>query len=101
MSMNSDNLSSLFSRIPRRHSPENTKEMNAILDEYEAILLSIEAEPVYEQEVAAFFDDLDNVRETIKSSSLNKHSKHTKDKLFDEGSGALKNSMEELMKVYI
>jgi hypothetical protein len=101
MSINSDKLSTLFSRIPRRHTPENVKEMNGILDEYEAILLDIEAEPVYEKGVAVFFDDLESVRETIKNSSLNKHSKQAKDKLFDEGSGVLKNSIEELMKVYI
>ena len=100
MSTNTEELSSLFSRIPRRHTVENVKELNEILDAYENILLSIEAEPAYEKLVAVFFDDLETVRDTIKSSSHSKHSKQAKDKLFDEGSGVLKNSMEELMKVY-
>ena len=100
MSTTSDKLSELFSRIPRRHTAENVKEFNAILAEYEDILISIEAEPEYEQAVAVFFADLDPIRETIKNSSLNKHSKQAKDKLFDEGSGDLKISMEALMKLY-
>jgi hypothetical protein len=96
----SQQLSSLFSRIPRRHTPENVKEIYAILDEYEELLRNIEAEPEHEKEVAVFFDDLDTVRETIKNSSLNKYSKQAKDKLFDEGSGILKDNMEGLMKMY-
>ncbi len=100
MNATSQTLSSLFSRIPRRHTPENVKEFYAILDEYEDVLRSIEAEPKYEKEVAVFFDDLDPIRDAIKNSSLNKHSKQAKDKLFDEGSGMLKDSMESLMKVY-
>ncbi|MBC7936612.1 MAG: hypothetical protein H7Y86_14775 [Rhizobacter sp.] len=100
MSTNSDELSSLFARIPRRHTVENVKELNEILDAYENILLGIEAEPAYEKAVAVFFDDLETVRATIKNSSHSKHSKPAKDKLFDEGSGVLKNSMEELMKTY-
>lgn len=97
---NSQLLSSLFARIPRRYTPENAKEIYAVLDEYEALLRNIEAEPEYEKEVAVFFDDMDTVREMIKNASLNKHSKQVKDKLFDEGSGVLKDSMEQLAKIY-
>jgi len=100
MSVNLNKLSILFDRIPRRHTPDNVKEMYGILDEYEDLLRDIEAEPAYEKEVAVFFDELDPVREMVKSSSLNKHSKQAKDKLFDEASGALKDTMEALMKVY-
>jgi hypothetical protein len=96
----SQSLASLFGRIPRRYTPENVKEIYAILDEYDNLLRSLEANPEYEKEVAVFFDDMDTVRETIKNSSLNKHSKQVKDKLFDEGSGVLKDSMENLEKMY-
>ncbi|RYD73945.1 MAG: hypothetical protein EOP53_19205 [Sphingobacteriales bacterium] len=99
MSTTAEQLISLFGRIPRRHTAENVKELNTILNEYEDILISIEAEPAYEKAVAVFFDDLGPIRETIKSSSLNKYSKQAKDKLFDEGSGALKTSMEALMQL--
>ncbi|RYY70895.1 MAG: hypothetical protein EOO13_05045 [Chitinophagaceae bacterium] len=95
----SEILTALFSRIPRRHTTDNVKELYAILDEYEDVLREVEADPVFEKEVAIYFDDLDSVRDTIKNSSLNKHSKQTKDKLFDEGSGMLKDSMESLMKL--
>jgi hypothetical protein len=100
MSANSAKLSTLFDRIPRRHTPDNVKEMYSILDEYEDVLREIEAEPAYEKEVAVFFDELDPIRESVKNSSLNKHSKQAKDKLFDEASGALKDTMEALMQVY-
>ena len=100
MSNNAAILSSLFSRIPRRHSPENIKELNDILNAYEGVLISIESEPAFEKAVAVFFDDLEPIRTAIKNSSMNKYSKQAKDKFFDEGSGALKTSMETLMELY-
>ena len=36
-------LTGLFNKIPRRHSLENIKEINAIVNEYEDLLKSIEA----------------------------------------------------------
>ena len=53
----------------------------------------------YEKEVASFFEVLDPIRATIKKSNDNKASKKTKDVLFDEASGALKDSIEELMQL--
>ena len=51
-------LQALFNRIPRRHSLENVKEINAILGEYEVLLLTIESiNPFYEKNIAAFFED--------------------------------------------
>ncbi len=94
-------LTALFNRIPRRHTPDNVKELYAILDEYEDILQSIEAESaLHEKMVPPYFEALDPIRATVKKSSDNKASKKLKDSLFDEASGALKDSMEELMGVY-
>lgn len=94
-------LTALFNRIPRRHTPENVKELYDILNEYEDVLQNIEAEsPQYEQLVPPFFDALDPIRATVKKSSDNKASKKTKDSLFGEASGTLKDSMSELMELY-
>ena len=94
-------LNELFNRIPRRHTPDNVKELYSILDEYEDILQTIEAESAhYEQLVPPFFEALDPIRATVKKSSDNKASKKMKDSLFDDASGALKDSMGELMEVY-
>jgi hypothetical protein len=93
-------LKELFGRIPRRHSADNVKGIYAILDEYENVLQDIEREKTYEQQVAPFFDALDPIRAVIKKSSDNKASKKMKDSLFDEASGALKDTMEELMEMY-
>ena len=94
-------ITELFDRIPRRHNPDNVKEMYNILDEYETLLQSIEAESVdHEKAVAPFFDALEPVRALIKKSSDNKASKKIKDTLFDEGSGTLKDSMQQLITNY-
>jgi hypothetical protein len=94
-------LQALFNRIPRRHSLENVKDINSILAEYEDILITIEAvNPFYEKKVPVFFDDLEAARATIKRSTDNKVSKKSKDSLFDEGSGNLKDSMQALMDLY-
>lgn len=101
MNQTATTLQALFNRIPRRHSLENVKDINSILAEYEDILISIEAmNPFYEKNIPVFFDDLEAVRITIKRSTDNKASKKTKDNLFDEGSGNLKDSMQALMDVY-
>jgi hypothetical protein len=93
------NLIGLFDRIPRRHTADNVKEMYSLLDEYEDLLKTMEADPQYEKEIAPFFEALDPIRGTIKKSNDNKASKKTKDMLFDEASGNLKDTMEELMQL--
>lgn len=93
-------LQELFDRIPRRHNADNVKEIYSILDEYEEVLQGIEGEKEYEQHVAPFFDALDPIRATVKKSNDNKASKKVKDTLFDEASGMLKDSVEELMRLY-
>lgn len=101
MNATSTALRELFNRIPRRHTPDNVKEIYAILEDYEQLLQSIEAEStVFEKEVAQYFESLDPIRTTIKKSSDNKASKKTKDTLFDEASGLLKDNMEALMAFY-
>ena len=94
-----EKMQQLFNRIQRRHSVENVKEMYNLLDDYEELLLSMEADVRYEKQVARFFEVLEPIRTAVKKSNDNKASKKAKDELFDEASGALKNSMEELMKL--
>ena len=89
----------LFDRIPRRHTADNVKELYSILDSYEELLISIEADKQYEKQVAPFFEALDPIRATIKKSNDNKASKKAKDVLFDEASGALKDTIEELLEL--
>lgn len=94
-------LNELFNRIPRRHSVDNVKDINSIVAEYEDLLISIEAiNSFYEKNIPPFFDELDNVRSSIKKSTDNKASKKSKDSFFDEASGALKDSMQELINLY-
>ncbi len=94
-----ERLKKLFNRIPRRHTADNVKEIYGILDEYEELLQTMEAEAGYEQKVAPFFEALDPIRATIKKSNENKASKKLKDTLFDEGSGALKDTLQQLMQL--
>ncbi|MEP6928207.1 MAG: hypothetical protein ABI834_11245 [Ginsengibacter sp.] len=94
-------LTALFNRIPRRHSIENVKDINSIVNEYEIILLNIEAiNPFYEKNIPPFFNDLDTIRATIKKSTDNKASKKNKDSVFDEASGILKDSIQSMINVY-
>ncbi len=95
-----DQLNQLFERIPRRHSADNVKEIYDILDTYEDLLREIEKEPAYEQDIALFFDELDPIRAIVKKSNDNKASKKTKDFLFDEASGSLKDTLEALKLMY-
>jgi hypothetical protein len=97
----SEAITALFNNIPRRHTAENVKEIYSIVDAYEDILIQIEAiNSFYEKNIAAYFDDLETVRTTIKKSNDNKASKKSKDGFFDKGSGALKDSMESLLSLY-
>jgi hypothetical protein len=94
-------LTALFNRIPRRHSADNVKDISSIITEYEDLLLSIEAlNSFYEKNIPVFFDEVETVKATVKRSNDNKASKKTKDSLFDEASGILKDSMQELMVLY-
>lgn len=99
MSAINEQLQELFNRIPRRHTADNIKEIYGILDAYEDLLTTLETDVQYEQLVAPFFESLDPIRTTLKKSNDNKASKKQKDDLFDEGSGALKDSMEELIRL--
>jgi hypothetical protein len=101
MNQTESTIQTLFNRIPRRHSLENVKDIYSILNEYEDLLITIEAESTfYEKSIPVFFDDLEQVRSTIKKSTDNKASKKNKDSLFDEGSGTLKDSMQRLIDIY-
>ena len=94
-------LYTLFNRIPRRHTTDNVKEINSIVDDYEERLKDIEAENAwYEKNTAAYFDEIEAVRILIKKSTDNKASKKNKDDFFDEASGALKDSMQSLIEMY-
>ena len=92
-------LQALFDRIPRRHTADNVKEIYSILDAYEDLLKRLEADARYEEGVARFFEDLDTIREGVKKSNSPKAGKKEKDVLFDEASGALKDSIEQALQL--
>ncbi|MGZ5253901.1 MAG: hypothetical protein ACXWV4_06000 [Flavitalea sp.] len=94
-----EKIKQLFDRIPRRHTSDNVKEIYSILDSYEDLLKDMEADVRYEKQVPPFFEALEPIRTTIKKSNDNKANKKTKDVLFDEASGALKDTMEELLQL--
>jgi hypothetical protein len=94
-----EKLRDLFARIPRRHTADNVREIYSILDAYEDVLKEMEADERYGNKVASFFEALDPIRSTVKKSNDPKASKKTKDVLFDEASGALKDSVEEAMQL--
>lgn len=94
-------LKALFNSIPRRHSADNVKEIYNIVSAYEDLLKTIEAEnSFYEENTPVFFNHLDTVKTLIKKSTENKASKKMKDHFFDEASGELKDSMEQLTVLY-
>ena len=93
-------LKELFSRIPRRHTSDNVREISSLLDAYEEVLQDMEKDAYFEKgEVEPFFEALDPIRATVKKSNDGKASKKGKDDLFDEASGALKDSVEAAMKL--
>ncbi|MDO9373311.1 MAG: hypothetical protein V4725_03160 [Bacteroidota bacterium] len=92
-------IKQLFDRIPRRHTSDNVKEIYSILDAYEDLLKTMEEDDRYEKQVVPFFEALEPIRATIKKSNDNKASKKSKDVLFDEASGALKDTIEELIQI--
>ena len=93
-------LNDLFSRIPRRHTTDNVKDIYALLNEYENVLREIETEPEFENQVSIFFEALDPIKAIVKKSTENKASKKQKDIYFDEASGALKDSIQSLIELY-
>ena len=94
-----ESLKELFNRIPRRHTADNVKEMYSIVDAYEDLLKRLETDARYKLEVNRLFEALDPIRATIKKSNDGKASKKAKDVLFDAASGALKDTVEEAMKL--
>ncbi|MEO6668284.1 MAG: hypothetical protein ABIN36_02340 [Ferruginibacter sp.] len=101
MNSTTSTLNFLFAKIPRRHTLDNVKEIYSILNEYEAILKTIEAENAwYEKNTPKYFDEIDTVRSLVKKSTDNKASKKNKDQFFDEAAGALKDSMQSLIELY-
>jgi hypothetical protein len=98
MSQVKQQLTELYDRIPRRHSPDNVKEISSIVDAYEDLLKTLEEDAAYEDTILPFFDVLDPVRAAIKNSTSSKASKKGKDVFFDEAAGLLKDSMAELMR---
>lgn len=98
MEQYAEELKTLFGRIPRRHSLENVKEINSVANEYENILIKIEAlNDDYAKSVAGLFSQLDLIRAKIKMSTDNKASKKNKDVYFDEASGTLKDNIQTLL----
>jgi hypothetical protein len=93
-------LRNIYEQIPRRHSADNVKSINNLLQEYEDILAKIEAtNAFFESNTADNFANLDTIRLKIKQSSDNKASKKNKDVLFDEASGLLKDDIDQLIKL--
>jgi uncharacterized protein YqgV (UPF0045/DUF77 family) len=101
MNDNTTALQDLYNRTPRRHNDENIKEINSIVTDYEDMLIKIEGmNTFYEKQIPAFFDAIEAIKITLKKSNDKKASKKMKDSLFDEGSGALKDSIEALIEMY-
>jgi hypothetical protein len=94
-------LQDLYNRTPRRHNDDNVREINAIVTEYEDLLIEIEAiNPYYEKQIPTFFDVVEEVKINIKKSTDKKASKKNKDGFFDDASGDLKDSIQLLIEVY-
>lgn len=101
MNQYTEELKSLLNGVPRRHSADNVKAITGMVNDYENILQNIEAlNPYYEKNTAGLFAELDGIRLKIKMSNDNKASKKNKDVLFDEASGALKDSIQSLIDIY-
>ena len=91
----------LYDRIPRRHTTDNVKDIYGIIEEYEDILIEIESiNSFYEQNIGTYFDAATTAKAAIKKSTDNKASKKNKDAFFDEGSGILKENMQELQDFF-
>jgi hypothetical protein len=94
-------ITALFDKTPRRHNSDNVKEINAIVAEYEDLLMHIEGiNDFYEKNISPFFDHVEEVKAFIKKSNDNKASKKNKDDYFDNASVTLKDSMQSLLDLY-
>lgn len=94
-------LTDLFNRIPRRHSTDNVKDIYGIITEYENVLIIIEAvNSYYEKNISSFFDEAARAQSAIKKSTDGKASKKNKDSFFDEGSGILKESIQNVIEFF-
>ena len=97
----SNKITALYDRIPRRHTTDNVKDIYSIIEEYEDILIEIESiNSFYEQNIGTYFDAATTAKAAIKKSTDNKASKKNKDSFFDEGSGILKENMQELLAFF-
>ena len=97
----SNNLTALYDRVPRRHTTDNVKDIYGIIEEYEDVLMEIESiNAFYEEHIGSYFDVATAAKAAIKKSTDSKASKKSKDAYFDEGSGMLKESMQELLEFF-
>ena len=97
----SNEITALYDRIPRRHTTDNVKDIYGIIEEYEDILIEIESiNSFYEQNIGTYFVAAISAKAAIKKSTDNKASKKNKDAFFDEGSGILKENMQELLAFF-
>ncbi len=94
-------IQALYDTIPRRYNPENVKQIYESVESYEDVLIKIEAiNTFYEKNISTYFDIATEAKALIKKSSDNKLSKQQKDNFFDQGSGLLKENMQELLLFY-
>ena len=97
----SNEITALYDRVPRRHTTDNVKDIYGIIEEYEDLLIQIESiNPFYEKQIGSYFDIAATAKAAIKKSTDSKASKKNKDSYFDEGSGMLKESMQELLEFF-
>ena len=97
----SNEITALYDRIPRRHTIDNVKDIYGIIEEYEDILIRIESiNSFYEQNIGTYFVAATTAKATIKKSTDSKASKKNKDAFFDEGSGILKENMQEILAFF-
>lgn len=94
----SSQITALYDRVPSRHTTDNVKDIYSIIEEYEDVLIEIESiNAFYEKNISSYFDAASTAKAAIKKSTDNKASKKNKDASFDEGSGLLKENMQELL----
>ena len=94
-------ITSLYDSVPRRHTTDNVKDIYSIIEHYEDILINIESvNSFYEKNIGSYFDAALTAKASIKKSTDSKASKKNKDAFFDEGSGILKENMQELLAFF-
>ena len=84
-------ITALYTRIPRPHSPDNVKELYAILNSYEDTLQNTGEKCSTRLIGAAVFWGAGANTGQRKKSKDNRLLKKMNDSLFDEASGALKD----------